>query len=364
MKGLIGTTAILLIAGGISIAAAQDPKGPGPASPEGPASAEPKSPPKDAIPEKAPPDVKKSRPDSAGPGKSSEAPGKEPSKSTEAPSKGKKGDRAASDKDESGAKSSSPKSASPAEDDKKTRSGERDRKDRPSTATSPSDKKSGSKTGERTGKEETPKAAAPDDSKRKTATPGKDEKSDTAKKSVQLSDQQRTTVRQKLERERSSHTTNVQFNISIGTHVPRDVRLYAIPADIVEIVPAYRSYRYVWVADEIVIIDPGTYAIVAVIDRGGGSHASGPGHSTRLSLSDAERRIVVREVSSRREGPPIKGFAVEIGRQLPDSIRVSAFPEPVIAEVPKLRDYRYVVAGEEIVIVDARDAIVALTIEQ
>jgi hypothetical protein len=383
MTRLTGVTAALLVAGGISIAAAQEPKAPG-ASPPGAGSVEPKAPPKDAIPEKiAPGSEKKSGSEERSrSGKASESRDKAPTKSTEAPDKSKKSDRARNEEDGKGGRattdrgdtSSSPKTA---DEGKARKSGDSDRKN--SASTESKDKKSSSKTGERTekdkararaddakdraGREETPKAAAPDDSKRKTATPG--DKSDATKKSVQLSQQQRTTIRQKLENERSGHTANVKFNISIGTSVPREVRLYPIPPSVVEIVPAYRSYRYVWVADEIVIVDPQTYVIVAVVDRDGGSHAAAPsGHAVRLSLSDSERRMVVREVTEHRDGQPLEGLSIEIGRQLPDSIRLTKFPEPVIEEVPKLRDYRYVLTRDEIVIVDARDAIVALTIEQ
>jgi hypothetical protein len=39
-----------------------------------------------------------------------------------------------------------------------------------------------------------------------------------------------------------------------------------LPVEIVTIVPAYRGYKYILVEEEIVIIDPRTLRIVAVID--------------------------------------------------------------------------------------------------
>jgi len=43
--------------------------------------------------------------------------------------------------------------------------------------------------------------------------------------------------------------TNVHFSLSVGTMVPRDVRLPTLPADVAEIVPQYRGYSFVPVKD-------------------------------------------------------------------------------------------------------------------
>jgi hypothetical protein len=43
------------------------------------------------------------------------------------------------------------------------------------------------------------------------------------------------------------------------------MHLYALPRELAVIVPQYRKYKYVIVGDEILIIDPRTFRIVAVI---------------------------------------------------------------------------------------------------
>jgi len=48
--------------------------------------------------------------------------------------------------------------------------------------------------------------------------------------------------------------------------VPRTVRFVALPQTIVEIEPAWRGFEYFMVGDEIVIVDPRSLEIVAVID--------------------------------------------------------------------------------------------------
>ena len=72
----------------------------------------------------------------------------------------------------------------------------------------------------------------------------------------------------------------INFCVSIGSRVPRSVHFVTLPDEIVRIVPQYRgfdhfviSYRtkdpgggdYFFVKDELVIIDPQTLEIVAII---------------------------------------------------------------------------------------------------
>jgi hypothetical protein len=43
------------------------------------------------------------------------------------------------------------------------------------------------------------------------------------------------------------------------------VTLHPLPAAVISLVPAYQSYRFILVCDDIVNIDPDTYEIVDVI---------------------------------------------------------------------------------------------------
>jgi hypothetical protein len=60
--------------------------------------------------------------------------------------------------------------------------------------------------------------------------------------------------------------TNVNFNISVGTRIPREVSYHPLPAEVVTIYPEWRGYNYVLVRDQIIVIDPQTFEIVAVLD--------------------------------------------------------------------------------------------------
>jgi len=84
--------------------------------------------------------------------------------------------------------------------------------------------------------------------------------------SVRLSEDQRSHIKTAIEREHGPRLgRNVNFSISVGTRIPRNVHVVVLPEEIVRIVPQYRGFDYFLVEDEIVIVDPHTLEIVAVI---------------------------------------------------------------------------------------------------
>ena len=83
--------------------------------------------------------------------------------------------------------------------------------------------------------------------------------------SMPLSTEQHAKIRETLRAEKTERLTNVQFSISVGEAIPRTVHLYRLPPRIVEYAPQYRDYEYILVGDDILIIDPRTHRIIAVI---------------------------------------------------------------------------------------------------
>ena len=59
--------------------------------------------------------------------------------------------------------------------------------------------------------------------------------------------------------------SQVNFNISVGTVVPRTVKFVTVPDTIVRIHPAWRGYSYFIVDEEIIIVEPQSFKIVAVL---------------------------------------------------------------------------------------------------
>jgi len=84
---------------------------------------------------------------------------------------------------------------------------------------------------------------------------------------VNLTTEQRTRIKEVIVRDKSApRVANVNFSISVGTTVPRTVKHVVVPTTIVEIHPAWRGFHYFMVGDQIVIIDPATFRIVAVLE--------------------------------------------------------------------------------------------------
>jgi uncharacterized protein DUF1236 len=84
--------------------------------------------------------------------------------------------------------------------------------------------------------------------------------------SVQLSEDQRSQMKTIIGREHGPRLgSNVNFDVTVGTRIPRNVHVVVLPEEIVRIVPEYRGYEYFLVGDEIVIVDPRTLEIVAII---------------------------------------------------------------------------------------------------
>jgi hypothetical protein len=59
---------------------------------------------------------------------------------------------------------------------------------------------------------------------------------------------------------------HVNFSINVGTRVPPTVHDYPLPLEVVTIYPEWRGYDYILVGDQIVVIDPDTHEVVAILD--------------------------------------------------------------------------------------------------
>ena len=223
MRSFVNAAAIgALFVGGASLAIAQGPGG----SPGG----DPKPPAKDGAPssgdKKVAPEKKESgssdrgRDDSrAGrcredSDKKAEArPGKAARDSAAGDREGDKSDRRATD---AGRKEETPKASAPSDDKADRKATDTRRKDETDKASAPGDDKADRKATDTRRKDDAKASAPATDTPGKTSAPGSD-----GKKGVELSDQKRTTVHEKLSRDRTRHATNVRITVSIGATVPR-----------------------------------------------------------------------------------------------------------------------------------------------
>ncbi|HMF51620.1 MAG TPA: DUF1236 domain-containing protein, partial [Candidatus Saccharimonadales bacterium] len=79
--------------------------------------------------------------------------------------------------------------------------------------------------------------------------------------------EKRTQITSAIRSEKSiTETTNVNFNISVGTRVPSSVHFHALPPRIVEIYPEWRGYQVILVSGRYIIVRPQTHEIVYIIE--------------------------------------------------------------------------------------------------
>ena len=83
---------------------------------------------------------------------------------------------------------------------------------------------------------------------------------------AKLSTEQRTKITTTIKQQNIKPVTNINFNISVGTRVPRDVHFHPLPAEIITVYPDWRGYEFFLVRDEIIVVNPRTLEIVAVLE--------------------------------------------------------------------------------------------------
>lgn len=82
---------------------------------------------------------------------------------------------------------------------------------------------------------------------------------------AKLSTEQRTKISAAFRQHRVP-SVHLNVSVSVGTRVPESVHFYPIPEEVVVVYPEWRGYDYILVGDEIVIVDPRSHEIVAVME--------------------------------------------------------------------------------------------------
>jgi Protein of unknown function (DUF1236) len=84
---------------------------------------------------------------------------------------------------------------------------------------------------------------------------------------AKISTEQRTKITTVIRGEHAAPVDHVNFSINIGTRVPREgVSFRPLPVEVVTIYPEWRGYEFFLVRDQIIVVDPRTLEIVAVLD--------------------------------------------------------------------------------------------------
>ena len=179
---------------------------------------------------------------------------------------------------------------------------------------------------------------------------------------TKLSNDQRVRLRRAFPVNRD-RIAKVRFTKRVGSRIPRSVRLFAVPAAVFAIFPYYRDYRYVVEDDVICIVDPVTYEIVDVLDEGGGFPPVSRPQVAELSLTPSERAFVLDSIPPDFPQAQLQ-LRLALGADIPGRVELHQFAPIVLDRVPKLRDFRFLVAQDQVVIVTPRDRSIALVLER
>lgn len=175
---------------------------------------------------------------------------------------------------------------------------------------------------------------------------------------VQITERQRVDVHRDVLKERNVNRVRVNTEVRVGVRVPRSVHLAVLPASVITLVPAYRSYRYFVVDDRICIVEPTTYEVVDVITPSS-QVASHPG----LRLSAQEQQVILREVDLNGGNSTLGLGALSEGAAVPRSVELLDLPVTVVDRVPRLTGYKYFIAEQQVAIVDPAGASVQALVE-
>jgi hypothetical protein len=167
---------------------------------------------------------------------------------------------------------------------------------------------------------------------------------------VQLNREQQTRLSQVVQRQKAQKVTNVDFSLAVGTVVPRTVRLRALSAELVAFVPQYSGYSYFLVEEQIVIVDPGSLEIVAMVPF---ERQVTTRTTTKRAAAPASSRTRVtarkRDAYARYEEPRVVRREIEIEVEEPDAIEMEDYPVTVYRGVPAIREYRYYRPGRRVI---------------
>jgi hypothetical protein len=83
--------------------------------------------------------------------------------------------------------------------------------------------------------------------------------------SAKLSTEQRTKITTII-RQHKVAPAHLNVSVRVGTRVPESVHFYPLPTEVFVVYPEWRGYDYILVGDEIVVIDPRTHEIVAILE--------------------------------------------------------------------------------------------------
>lgn len=82
---------------------------------------------------------------------------------------------------------------------------------------------------------------------------------------AKLSSEQRTKITSII-RQHKVEPVHLNVSIAVGTRIPDNVHFYPLPVEVIAVYPEWRGFDYIVVGDEILVIDPHSHEIVAILE--------------------------------------------------------------------------------------------------
>ncbi len=80
-----------------------------------------------------------------------------------------------------------------------------------------------------------------------------------------LSTEQRTKITSVIKQQKVE-PVHANFDVRVGVRVPESVRFHPLPREVVTIYPEWRGFDYILVGEQIIVINPRTHEIVAILE--------------------------------------------------------------------------------------------------
>jgi hypothetical protein len=209
---------------------------------------------------------------------------------------------------------------------------------------------------------QSPPPDKPLDAAKKDNKQNRDQKNDTGFASIRLGTDSsgRVAINESQEKQlsavmRKHHAETFDVKVSVGSVAPANVRFGAVSSDFIDIFPQFRGYSYFTTREDIVVVEPSTRKVVALIPVKTTATAS-RSHEERTTAASGDERTQTRPASRTRT--VVKERDVTVGSGVPTEAEILA--APVARGVPAgttvtrtYRSYDYV-PDDDVVVIERR----------
>ena len=125
---------------------------------------------------------------------------------------------------------------------------------------------------------------------------------------------------------RKHHVETVNVRVSVGSVAPANVKLTAVSSDFIDVFPQFRGYSFFATADNVVIVEPESKKVVALVPVKLTATASRSREDRVNSQSNEERTTTRTETRPSRTRTVVRERDVTVGQGIPTEAEILAAP--------------------------------------